>query len=174
MKLKVLMASVVVALILALSAGASNATTVTFTITSDEPTITFEVPLSPMPDSSTAGISFTLNDILVSANGSPAGTDGFTFYNQLGDGGGLTDNTYFTGSGIFANQLYIGTEASPTFALGTYQGTYTGDRGVDPDATIVISSTPLPSTWLMLLSGLVGLGFLGYREAKKSSVVATA
>jgi hypothetical protein len=36
-----------------------------------------------------------------------------------------------------------------------------------------ISSTPLPSTWLMLLGGLVGLGFFAYRGTK-STVAAVA
>lgn len=30
-----------------------------------------------------------------------------------------------------------------------------------------ISSTPLPSTWIMILSGLLGLGFFAYRGSKK-------
>ena len=32
-----------------------------------------------------------------------------------------------------------------------------------------ISATPLPSTWLMLLSGFVGLGFFAYRGTKKKA-----
>src|ERR1022692_1480948 len=32
------------------------------------------------------------------------------------------------------------------------------------------AATPLPSTWLMLLSGFVGLGFLAYRGSKKNAV----
>ena len=31
------------------------------------------------------------------------------------------------------------------------------------------TATPLPSTWLMLLSGFVGLGFFAYRGTKKNS-----
>jgi hypothetical protein len=33
-----------------------------------------------------------------------------------------------------------------------------------------VTETPLPSTWPMLISGLVGLGFFAYRGTKKSSV----
>jgi hypothetical protein len=36
------------------------------------------------------------------------------------------------------------------------------------------SATPLPSTWLMLLSGFVGLGFFAYRGTKKSSFALAA
>ena len=37
-----------------------------------------------------------------------------------------------------------------------------------------INATPLPSTWLMLLSGFVGLGFFAYRGTKKRTVLAAA
>lgn len=36
------------------------------------------------------------------------------------------------------------------------------------------SPTPLPSTWLMLLSSFVGLGFFAYRRTKKSTALAAA
>ena len=37
-------------------------------------------------------------------------------------------------------------------------------------ANVTVSTTPLPSTWLMLLSGFLGLGFLAYRGTKKNAV----
>jgi cbb3-type cytochrome oxidase subunit 3 len=39
------------------------------------------------------------------------------------------------------------------------------------DAT---TTTPLPSTWLMLLSGFVGLGFFAYRGTKKNAAAIAA
>lgn len=36
------------------------------------------------------------------------------------------------------------------------------------------SATPLPSTWLMLLSGFIGFGFLAYRGTKNCIALATA
>ena len=36
------------------------------------------------------------------------------------------------------------------------------------------SATPLPSTWLMLLSGFVGLGFFAYRGKKKNAAALAA
>jgi hypothetical protein len=36
------------------------------------------------------------------------------------------------------------------------------------------AATPLPSTWLMLLSGFVGLGFFAYRGAKKNAATLAA
>lgn len=40
---------------------------------------------------------------------------------------------------------------------------------VEMTGTAEIAQTPLPSTWLMLLSGFVGLGFFAYRATKKNS-----
>ena len=37
-----------------------------------------------------------------------------------------------------------------------------------------VNATPLPSTWLMLLSGFVGLGFFAYRGTKKNAAAIAA
>jgi hypothetical protein len=39
---------------------------------------------------------------------------------------------------------------------------------------VSLSETPLPSTWLMLLSGFVGLGFLAYSGTKKNAAAVAA
>lgn len=38
----------------------------------------------------------------------------------------------------------------------------------------VVATTPLPSTWTMMLIGLAGLGFVGYRQGKKAALPAAA
>jgi hypothetical protein len=40
--------------------------------------------------------------------------------------------------------------------------------------TFLPAATPLPTTWLMLVSGLVGLGFFAYRGTKKNASVSAA
>jgi hypothetical protein len=40
--------------------------------------------------------------------------------------------------------------------------------------TFLPAATPLPTTWLMLVSGFVGLGFFAYRGTKKNSAVLAA
>jgi hypothetical protein len=51
-------------------------------------------------------------------------------------------------------------EIDPTFAdVSQYELLFSPDVG----------NAPLPSTWIMMLSGLLGLGLFGYRGAKKSS-----
>jgi len=51
----------------------------------------------------------------------------------------------------------------------------------NPNGTLVgtfdisaVSATPLPSTWLMLLSGFVGLGYFAYRGTKKNAAALAA
>jgi hypothetical protein len=60
----------------------------------------------------------------------------------------------------FAGQL-----PSPT-STSSFEGTIT--------AGSPLSETPLPSTWLMLLSGFVGLGFMAYRGTKKRTAALAA
>ena len=43
-----------------------------------------------------------------------------------------------------------------------------------PDSQLVLDFTPLPSTWLMLLSGFVGFGFFAYRGMKKNAAAIAA
>jgi hypothetical protein len=39
---------------------------------------------------------------------------------------------------------------------------------------VQFNATPLPSTWTMMLIGLAGLGFVGYRQSKKAALPAAA
>jgi hypothetical protein len=72
---------------------------------------------------------------------------------------------------------------------GQAQGTSSASAGADPIISLSpallaagyslefspnLSTTPLPSTWLMLLSGFVGLGFFAYRGTKKGSAAIAA
>jgi choice-of-anchor C domain-containing protein len=68
--------------------------------------------------------------------------------------------------------------------LLSFTSTTTGDSGNSTyptafgpaldNVSISVSQTPLPSTWLMLLSGFVGLGFLAFRGTKKGAVAIAA
>jgi hypothetical protein len=54
---------------------------------------------------------------------------------------------------------------------------YVNDNAIGSSYTnyaFTVSATPLPSTWLMLLSGFVGLGFFAYRGTKKTSAALAA
>ncbi len=163
----------------ALGTSGANATVtepdVFFTITSQtEPTLYFSVPQSPTPNFYTLGSSFELDNVFTEAVGVGIGLDNFTFYNggPSNTEGGLSDLYFFNFmGGLFSAQLYTGPESSPTFLTGFFPATYTdppscgvggAELCVDPHATIHISNTattPLPSTWLMLLSGFLGIAF---------------
>jgi PEP-CTERM motif len=41
-----------------------------------------------------------------------------------------------------------------------------------PSGVVVIGSVPEPSTWVMVLAGFVGLGFMGWRSQRKSVTAA--
>ncbi len=76
--------------------------------------------------------------------------------------------TSILASGSYALRLFYVdrhvTGAGLDFSLDTQGVSITGG----------VSSTPLPSTWLMLLSGFVGLGFFAERAMKKYTAVSAA
>jgi hypothetical protein len=49
---------------------------------------------------------------------------------------------------------------------GTY-GLYEGDEDLG-DETLALTATPLPATWTMLIAGLIGVGYIGFRGSKKN------
>ena len=58
------------------------------------------------------------------------------------------------------------------FAMVPAGSAYIGN--VLDNVTLNTSATPLPSTWLMLLGGLAGLGFIAYRGTKKTATFSAA
>ncbi|RBP08718.1 putative secreted protein with PEP-CTERM sorting signal [Roseiarcus fermentans] len=72
-------------------------------------------------------------------------------------------------------QAYTGSESSPTFAAGTYDGTWVPFTGSTVSATLKFSvegstpTVPEPSTWAMMIAGFAGLGFVGYRASRKAA-----
>jgi hypothetical protein len=140
------------------------------------------------PESQTVDVRFTAPT---------AGT-----YNISGEFFGA-DNQTNCGSSCAAHPVLITEGGSNTIfgpqSIATYLQTYTFDlsetlsagetvdflaeTGTDGGCTYcnlstgleaTISSTPLPSTWTMLLIGLAGLGFVGYRHGKKSTLALVA
>jgi hypothetical protein len=93
----------------------------------------------------------------------------------------------FTGSGTDPTNAVIGIGTFVDVITGG-TGAYLGDTGtLTIYGTLVnatgatfgsesgsLTTTPLPSTWLMLLGGLVGLGFFVYRGPKKNAAALAA
>jgi hypothetical protein len=75
----------------------------------------------------------------------PGGGDPTTAFNVWGNGG--TSGSLATTASYDVNT--------------NFNGTYS-----------IVAATPLPSTWLMLLSGFAGLGFFAFRGAKKNIALA--
>jgi hypothetical protein len=107
----------------------------------------------------------------------------------------ITGSQYFhTGQTIQISHddgasFYIGGTLVPGFSPGptpavTQSATYTGPSGVfgyelvygesngPPAVLSVVASSVVPeaSTWVMMLAGFAGLGFVGFRRASKSAV----
>ena len=85
-----------------------------------------------------------------------------------GEVGGLT---FSDGSGTFSgDQLYGGTEDSPTFTSGSYQ--IYGDLDNQPTAayTVSITNVPEPATWLMMILGFGTVGVALRRKQRSSSL----
>jgi hypothetical protein len=89
----------------------------------------------------------------------------------------LTDKVYevsfFVSAGASAgcgalcnSSAYASADPDITLGVGLL------DEGYSIEFSPNLATTPLPSTWLMLLSGFVGLGLFAYRGTKKGSATA--
>jgi len=122
------------------------------------------------PDTSgnfSAGIGFLLPavpvDFFVYDQLFQSGPVDLSFYSsstgELFEAGGLFG---LVGTGLFGldgtDQLYCGSEGSPTFLPGTYTGT---DRDSGLTATLVISA-PEPSSLLLLFSALLSIAGVAF------------
>ena len=127
------------------------------------------------PPTAGAGSSYSQLDVsgLVSLDGKLDITteNGFT----LTAGEVFAIITFGSESGDFASLYLNGNEcsliSSDLWSCGLYQFGL-----VDPSGTLDLvvdaAPTPLPSTWTMMLIGLAGLGFVGYRQSRKGVLTA--
>jgi len=167
MKISRISAGLVASYVLALSAGAAQASTYQFTLSGDY-SATWQLPdsLTPIPFSELDEIFFFVNDVPGVFGGSAESVD-FTFYNGKHHGG-LDITSRATGHDFVSTvgaQLYTGDEVDGiTFKLGTFSledfyangRTYTltvTDLG-DVPAVPAAAAVPEPASLAMLLSGL--------------------
>ena len=95
---------------------------------------------------------------------------------------------------VLVNNALIGTysptnaafasEISSSFSLIAGDNYTVAFQGVDPNlsdntafidnVSISVTATPLPSTWMMLIAGFVGLGYFAYRGTEKNSAALVA
>ena len=88
-------------------------------------------------------------------------------------------SSYAPAPGVpFGGQVNLTIDNDPTFyGVGDNYSTFLAVQSASNTVAGTwsdVSATPLPSTWLMLLSGFVGLGFFAYRGTKKNTAALAA
>jgi hypothetical protein len=182
-------AAIGAALVVSLAVAATSeacASVYDFQFTSPEATASGQFVVDPTNDQVTS-ISGS-----VSVNGQPI--DAITtiladpsFPSPYNNGPFIYDNTYYAANPVFdVDGILFATAGNPggswnlwgngpdNYSLYEYVPTVgyavtvTGTFGVStPEVSSFAVSTPEPSTWMMLLLGFTGLGFAGYRKAKR-------
>lgn len=141
-----------------------------------------------IPIALTAG-DYTVDFVLAGTQG--GGFSGATGGPSEGSGDTTTKTTYATfgsstsmvslayNSPLTTYSFTFDPATSGTYDLAFYMGLGEGNPNVGnllQSVTVVTGNsgltTPLPSTWSMLLAGFVGLGFIAYRGRRNSSGVA--
>ena len=89
------------------------------------------------------------------------------FYNESGAGGfnDDVDGDGYAGGQSLMYQVYSGTEAAPIFAPGVYHF-YDYDTGA-PGETLTVTSTPEPSSLVLLGTGVLGMAGAVRRRLSK-------
>jgi hypothetical protein len=195
MRLKVLISAAATAFVLSLASGGAKAATAQFQFTVVGPTVvdgiydvvntvTFELPESPSnPGLLTDGFDVkdvSAHDTSVATNvtngSSSTSTGGSSDEILFSDASGGTETISDTSSWFYdvfstldTGAYFTGTTSNPTFVPGTYTG-----AGGESLTITNLSATPLPTTWTMLLAGIIGLGWFAYRGRKTGGAVAVA
>jgi len=109
--------------------------------------------------------SYTTSNGAVSVFSVDGGQTGIAGFNQVGGGSAYGD--FAITPCLIQSAFNCGT--TDTFTSASPEYTMLESIGYDP-----VSNTPLPSTWFMLLSGFVGLGYFAYRGTKKNATALAA
>jgi hypothetical protein len=161
----ILVFSVMALSMLGLSTTAKADSLESFTYESNGNIFTWQLPASPVVDSSNVypGFAFALNNVPVYENGGPAQMGSFLFFAAECAGG--FDLSF--GDNLVANtgwaQLYTGPESNPTFIGGTYSLTDDAFNTDGVPGTLTIPGTarmPEPSAFVLLCIGLLALAAL--------------
>jgi hypothetical protein len=129
---------------------------------------------SETSDVSSHGIENGVGGVDVDLNLASLDTNDFIFTEEasISSSSNLNNNGFEFASFIDPMTL---TYTPPSGPIDPNLVLYSSDlNGVIPLSGQILTATPLPSTWLMLVSGFAGLGFFAYRETKKNAAIAAA
>jgi PEP-CTERM motif len=160
MRSKVLLAAT--AFMLSFATVGARADTVQFTVVDNTNTVTFNLTENPTP-SLVASNLFQLNNIQVRVNGALFTGENIDFFPATGNVETIDDSIGFfhdnLGNILDTGPYFTGTLSDPTFVPGTY-----GTAGDSLTITDITAAVPEPSTWVMMILGFCGLGFMAYRQ----------
>jgi hypothetical protein len=161
------------------------ATMDTFTLTSGADIASFSLPSSPTPNSSFTNLYFVLDSITVTIDGVQTLAN-IVFYNSGAEGGGLDITSAVGGTDLIDQHgplLFGNSTAAPVFLLNATPEQLTnyvfgfppvGNETYAENFSIVVapaalSATPEPSSFTLLVSGLLGfLGVAGRRRFRQA------
>ena len=141
---------------------------VTQTTISGSPPVTYTgIALSTLLGLNTLSSSAVLNDIVITA-----ATDGYEVVLAAAEldtvlGGNPNDILAYASTG---NDFPGDAVARTIYPTDAKHGRWESNL----DAVELSAAAPLPSTWSMMLIGLLGLGVVGYRQSRKAALPAVA
>ncbi len=140
------------------STSPANAAQYRFSITGSQ-TIKFVLDASPTPPVVDPGDFFVLAGVSGTIDNVAATFDlGFGSPSYFFNFGLINTPTGFVSTGL---SLYTGSEAAPTFKLGTFTLT---PNTPGPAYSLTIAAVPEPASWAMLLAGFGALGAMVRRR----------
>ncbi len=152
----------------ALTATGAYADTYNFALTGDY-TANWQLTSSPTPDDKEDDTAFVLSNVPGTFTGASTGVVDLYFWNA-DVGSGLEIHDLAAGDVVLfssiSDQLYTGTEASPTFKLGSFAMTEFGGTDTYTLTVTNVSAVPEPESYALLLAGLGAMGAVVARRRK--------
>ncbi|MEO3690042.1 PEP-CTERM sorting domain-containing protein [Roseateles paludis] len=152
------------------SATAHAAPSYQFTLTGGY-TASWQLSATPTPGDFFSGESFTVWNVSGTFSGASTAVTDLTFFNDA-RGGGLSLYDFNAAVSLLSTdgpQLYSGSEAAPTFLLGTFVLTVYQETTQYSLTISEIGAVPEPGAMALLLCGLLAVGVVRRLQASQPS-----